>query len=1240
MTKKIFLFLTLIAFFSSAYSQINKQQKGLLWQITGNGLKKPSYVYGTMHVSQKIAFHLGDSFYIALSKCDVVALEQNLDSVIQKWISDDETLNPEDANKVYQRFYSYYNTLNLFDFSLNSYDKNLISRKLSSETGEVNYLLKRGEQDDFEEDAWLDLYIYQLAKKLGKEFTGVEGYEESRELVKKSQKEPKDAKKKKPKRFNYGLRQQISEAYRKGDIYMIDSIDRMSESEHYLEYMLYKRNANMVRRMDSIMKLNKTLFTGVGCAHLPGTKGVLNMLVNMGYKVRPVQSIALEKSKMAKKIEEKEFKNTNSIQTSEDGLFSALLPNKLTKVRIGDVTSTYLCPDLANSHYFQIEKITSNATFSGKSPEQILEEIDTLIFENIPGEILNKKSIVSNGFTGIEVITKLKNGNLNRFYILTSPFNIYIIRLSGKKMYAISKEGDMIFKSLKINEGSVMGYQRVHSPDSIFSLELPVLSKSKKFAEIDKSLPFYEHLVFDKKSGNTYLIKQIDYLNNYYLEADTFELNLMSRSFANSDDFKIQSKKHFVLNGYNALDVQYTNNLNNPILARFMIIGTRYIMFVLKPELQTDFTHSFFSSLQINQKPKFTFFNHQDTSLHFSVETPVLPLLTKEFPSYSYFIGNDDELKEDKKTFKKYIGQDNEVYFTTGNTSEFIIVRSYQYGYYENQSKKMEDYYKNWIERGSLKLLNKKEFKKKGINYIICSYSDTNTNRQIKILSALNGMMKYNVEAFVDTVSGQSELVDRFLNTFEVKDTSFEGDIFQKKGYRFIQDFTSKDSITRKASIKYLKEVEFDKKDIPHLSRIIDTLSMKGDAASIRTMLINKLSFIDSASDLTIPILQKLYNRFSDTAFLQIEILKAIAKQRNQAAYNAIKPILADDIPISDSDYEMNDMLYEFSDSLELTKYILPELLDLTNIYEYRNTAYSMISRMKDSGVISEKDYASIQEKLIYETNIEYKRMMASLTKVVEDYSAEAYEYAFDIQKNNINSIKFGEMQYNYNSYSDYGYERSILADILDLSLPFHSKSKKLQTIVSKILNINNNDKRLDLMPVLMKYGFKFHDTVYHALAKNKDTRAKLYEILVNAKQLNHFPKEYLNHKDYVLAELYATNSEYNKIDTVDFYAVKTLQIGKKSALVYVYKFKYEENDEWQLFMSSAMPLDTNKLNLKTDVLIFESSIESLEKTTEEKVIDEMFFLTEMAHRRNTNGSYFNVYANKKSKKYGFDSYY
>src|SRR5205085_2126643 len=73
--------LCFIFFISLVSAQQLKTDKypSLLWEITGNGLSKPSYLFGTMHVSNKMVFHLSDSFYNAIKNTDAVALELNPD---------------------------------------------------------------------------------------------------------------------------------------------------------------------------------------------------------------------------------------------------------------------------------------------------------------------------------------------------------------------------------------------------------------------------------------------------------------------------------------------------------------------------------------------------------------------------------------------------------------------------------------------------------------------------------------------------------------------------------------------------------------------------------------------------------------------------------------------------------------------------------------------------------------------------------------------------------------------------------------------------------------------------------------------------------------------------------------------------------------------------------------------------------------------------------------------------------
>ncbi|MBV9961716.1 MAG: TraB/GumN family protein, partial [Parafilimonas sp.] len=69
----------LFSILNNTSAQLQKPQKypSLFWEISGNGLKKPSYLFGTMHVSNKLAFHLSDSFYNAIQRTDMVALELN-----------------------------------------------------------------------------------------------------------------------------------------------------------------------------------------------------------------------------------------------------------------------------------------------------------------------------------------------------------------------------------------------------------------------------------------------------------------------------------------------------------------------------------------------------------------------------------------------------------------------------------------------------------------------------------------------------------------------------------------------------------------------------------------------------------------------------------------------------------------------------------------------------------------------------------------------------------------------------------------------------------------------------------------------------------------------------------------------------------------------------------------------------------------------------------------------------------
>src|SRR5688572_13860327 len=81
MKRMFILFLVFLPYLLNAQPKLKtKKYPSLLWEISGKGLTKPSYLFGTMHVSSKLAFHLADSFFLGIRNADVVALETNPES--------------------------------------------------------------------------------------------------------------------------------------------------------------------------------------------------------------------------------------------------------------------------------------------------------------------------------------------------------------------------------------------------------------------------------------------------------------------------------------------------------------------------------------------------------------------------------------------------------------------------------------------------------------------------------------------------------------------------------------------------------------------------------------------------------------------------------------------------------------------------------------------------------------------------------------------------------------------------------------------------------------------------------------------------------------------------------------------------------------------------------------------------------------------------------------------------------
>jgi uncharacterized protein YbaP (TraB family) len=550
MKRTVIILLTFLPYFLLAQPPVKKKKyPSLLWEISGNGMKKSSYLFGTMHVSSKMAFHLADSFYIGLRNADMVALETNPES----WQEDMSKYDLE--NKDFDNYdfgYRYNGYLSSPDdyFSISTlrfyrYDKK-IERSLYSNPSTINNLLYRSygnESSDFEEDTYLDMYIYQCGKKWGKKVAGVEKYGESMKLMAEAYRDAAKDKNKKERSFDseegYSAGN-LQEAYRTGNLDWLDSINRYNSfSSAFDEKFLYRRNEIQASSIDSILKTNQSLFVGVGAAHLPGQRGVIEMLRDKGYTVRPVK-MGERDSQHKNLVEKIRVPVVFSTQSVADAMYKVDIPGKFYK--FGDEASLdqRQYADMANGSYYMVTRIMTNAWMWGHSQEKVHRVIDSLLYENVPGKIISKTTITKNGYSGIDVTNRTRRGDIQRYNIFITPFEIFIFKMSGTGEYVrMGDEAKKFFGSIQLAPPGpasvtantiqpVTNWKKYSPPYGGFTVSLP----HEPYVGNDGSWIYDAE---DRTSHTQFRVIRTDIHNYRFAEEDSFDLGLMEESFGSSE---------------------------------------------------------------------------------------------------------------------------------------------------------------------------------------------------------------------------------------------------------------------------------------------------------------------------------------------------------------------------------------------------------------------------------------------------------------------------------------------------------------------------------------------------------------------------------------------------------------------------------------------------------------------------------------------------------------------------------
>ena len=265
--------------------------KTLLWEISGNGMAKPSYLFGTMHILCEADAVISENLKKIIQSSDFICFELDMDNMdemmgFMKYVrmSDNQQLKDLLTEAEFARVEKYFSENKLMlPFSMLTHLKPYFVSSLISER-----LMDCPKKKSMEE------LIMTEGRKYNKEIKGIETVAYQAGLFDSIpyKKQAKDLLAYIDSIDTYKKTTlKLAEVYKKQDLAQMDSLIVKSDPgmEEFMDILLYNRNVNWSHDIFNISQDGRqTVLFAVGAGHLAGDKGVLALLRKKGYKLKPL----------------------------------------------------------------------------------------------------------------------------------------------------------------------------------------------------------------------------------------------------------------------------------------------------------------------------------------------------------------------------------------------------------------------------------------------------------------------------------------------------------------------------------------------------------------------------------------------------------------------------------------------------------------------------------------------------------------------------------------------------------------------------------------------------------------------------------------------------------------------------------------------------------------------------------------------------------------------------------------
>lgn len=1135
--KPFIVFLICIVGHLMSFGQEKQQSNTLLWRISGKGLTRPSYLYGTMHLPDKKIFQLGDSLYKALENTEGFAGELDMNSMGTRMIN--YFIQEKEQKKAVEPVL----VKEVLDQDTWDMYKGLLEKKLGKKADKITIddldevesrlnadLFRKGDMPTF-----LDAWLSGQARKLGKWIGGIEDFEDQLEQMESIEEKIQLA------IFDDSYyRQGIDRLKRNYIAQRLDSIDALMYREEggAKDYIMIKRNLKMSRRIDSLASVRSTLFA-IGAGHLPGDSGVISLLRSRGFTVTPVFS---SKTLSADKYVAKEMAAQWYQVPVSDSLYNLFMPGQAESFEMFasmglDMKMFF---DLSFMRLYMTASLELPAERKALGTDSLYKAISARYAEQ--GKVLSDKRIEVKGIEGREYKMSSEDGELRLQIFLPKMESVVLNAVFGFSEKGLNDaESERFFQSFSYNsrKSSPAGnagrtWTLLEFPEQSFSVQMPLKPKASKDVVSAEGKILYTWEIMDLKEQVFYGMSVSAMKDGMYdsgVDADYYDA--MKESLLNNlESSSVVDSADIVVDGYPGFRFSVSGlSQGQKIITEVLIVprgGLSYYVFsVYAPgSVGQGSGKKFLGSFRLLPYKNAGWKTVTSPDNSFTTTSP-----------YEIIIKENEE-EDNHPSARRFA-----VFDTIARVNSYIdrtilpdwlwyksdtaFLRTRADAYYLETDSILE--YKA-EENGPVKSVSLSVMKK-GDNLV----------KKVKLL--LNGNELYEMYghyALQDMNPGYNRFYDEFkLAAVKPRDDrSHSGSQYLKK---FLTEAGDEDIKMVKS---FWNELDFTEADVPALREMMLKIYPDFDSSyysNLNKKIYDQLQYIDSNHTSVSFFREKYKTITSRDEYAKPLIIAYLTEAQTKEAFEIIRECM-NDHPIR-IEKNLPYFYTAFYDSLQLSAMLFPGLMKEAAKPALWDLVCRLTTVLLDSNLL---DKGMIKSNAAYFLTTA-KRVLAEEKQSIEE---DSYQYSSLIRLLGvIGGPEAGKQLIQF--------------------AKFNSRHIKFRTLIAMLESNMSPDSK-----------------VIYTMATTDEYRHDLYDELKRLNKLKLFPSSYLSQKLLGQSKLYEYATDEDPPGTIEVIGEKTLEYKGKKQKFYLYKvgFSYDDDIEFYLGVAGPYSMDPHDYKSSHDV--------------------------------------------------------